>query len=77
MVCRYRGLQINFVGTLLFTKEIFPLCIPFTPSKKDVRYLTFTSSASAVVPLPFVGGFRGTKAGVEIALRVIKLEVPK
>ncbi len=71
-----RLLQINFVGTMLFTREIFPLCLSPVPGKKDVRYLTFTSSTSAIVPFAYVGGYPGTKAGVEMALRSIELELP-
>jgi len=72
-----RLLQINFVGTLLFTRELFPLCLLPTPSKNALRYLVFTSSTSAIVPFPFVGGYPGTKAGVEMSLRALEFELPK
>ncbi len=72
-----RLMQINFVGTILVTHEIFPLVLLKELGKNDIRYLIYTSSIAGSVSFPYVGGYPGTKAGVEMFLRAFEFELPK
>jgi short-subunit dehydrogenase len=70
-----RMLDINFTGTILFIREVFPLILE--NSKSTNKYLGFVSSTSGSAPFVYIGGYPGTKAGVEMFLRSLKLEMPK
>ena len=70
-----RMLNINFTGTILFIRDIFPLILENSTSK--YKYLGFVSSTSGGAPFVYIGGYPGTKAGVEMFLRSIKLEMPE
>ncbi|MHA1191300.1 MAG: SDR family NAD(P)-dependent oxidoreductase [Promethearchaeota archaeon] len=68
-------LNINFTGTILFIKELFPLILENPYS--SYKYLGFISSTSGGAPMAYIGGYPGTKAGVEMFLRSLKLELPE
>jgi len=70
-----RMLNINFTGTILFIREVFPLILE--NPKSTNKYLGFVSSTSGGAPFVYIGGYPGTKAGVEMFLRSLKLEMPE
>ena len=70
-----RMLNINFTGTILFIREIFPLILE--NSELKYKYLAYVSSTSGGAPFVYIGGYPGTKAGVEMFLRSLKLEMSK
>ncbi len=70
-----RMLNINFTGTILFIREIFPLILENSIS--TIKYLGFVSSTSGGAPFVYIGGYPGTKAGVEMFLRSLRLEMPE
>ncbi|QEE14466.1 SDR family NAD(P)-dependent oxidoreductase [Promethearchaeum syntrophicum] len=67
--------DINFTGTILFTRDILPLVL--NDQTTDLKYLGFISSTSGIAAMPYFGGYPATKAGVEMFLRCMELEYPK
>ncbi len=73
-----RLMRVNFVGSVMCTRDFFPLCLkPGLENTKEVRYIVFMSSTSGIVPFPFIGGYSGTKKGVEFFLQSLANELPK
>ncbi|NHI92460.1 MAG: SDR family NAD(P)-dependent oxidoreductase [Candidatus Lokiarchaeota archaeon] len=73
-----RLMQINFVGSIMFTKDLFPLCLTQECLEEgQLKYIVFMSSTSGIVPFPFIGGYSGTKRGVEFFLESLSHELPK
>jgi len=50
---------------------------PGLEKTKEVRYVVFMSSTSGIVPFPYIGGYSGTKKGVEFFLKALANELPK
>ncbi|MHA2225700.1 MAG: SDR family NAD(P)-dependent oxidoreductase [Candidatus Hodarchaeales archaeon] len=67
-------IRVNFEGTILLTRMIFPLLLASSPR---LRYLVYISSVSTTLELPFFGVYPGTKAGVDMFFRSLKHELPK
>ncbi len=67
-----RNLDVNFTGTILFIREIFPLIL--NNDNIETKYLCFTSSTSAKAGMGLIGGYPGTKAGMEMFLRTLGYE---
>lgn len=67
--------DVNFTGTMLFIREIFPLVLQDQPS--ETKYVGFISSTSGGSAMANLGGYPATKAGVEMFLRCLELECPK
>jgi len=67
--------DINFSGTILFIRDIFPLVLK--EQTTDIKYLGFISSTSGATPMAHFGGYPATKVGVEMFLRCLELESPK
>ena len=68
----------NFVGSIMFTRDLFPLCLTQAClNNGELKYIIFMSSTSAIVPFPFIGGYSGTKRGVEFFLESLSHELPK
>ncbi len=68
-------IRTNFEGTVLFTREIFPLILE--NRQTFPKYLVFLSSITAEIPSPYFGPYSGTKAGLDMFARTLKLELPK
>lgn len=67
--------DVNFTGTMLFIRDIFPLVLQDHPS--ETKYLGFISSTSGGSAMANLGGYPATKAGIEMFLRCMELECPK
>lgn len=67
-----RNLEVNFIGTIMFIRELFPLILENQEIK--TKYLGFMSSTSARAGMGLIGGYPGTKAGVEMFLRTLGYE---
>ncbi|MHA1112445.1 MAG: SDR family NAD(P)-dependent oxidoreductase [Promethearchaeota archaeon] len=70
-----RNLDVNFTGTVMFIRELFPLVL--NNEEIETKYLGFMSSTSAKAPMGLIGGYPATKAGMEMILRTLGLELPK
>ena len=56
----------------MLIREIFPLVL--NDDSIDTKYLGFTSSTSAKAGMGLIGGYPGTKAGMEMFLRTLDME---
>ena len=67
-----RNLNVNFTGTIMFIREFFPLILE--NEEMEIKYLGFMSSTSAKAGMGMIGGYPGTKAGMEMFLRTLDME---
>jgi len=73
-----RLMNVNFVGSIMFIRDLFPLCLNSEcVDDTNMKYIVFTSSTSGLVALPYIGGYSGTKRGVEFFLKSMSYELPK
>ncbi len=68
-------IRTNFEGTVLFTREIFPVIL--NNENTSIKYLVFLSSVTAEFPTPYFGAYPGTKAGIDVFARSLKMELPR
>ena len=72
-----RVLEVNYVGTILLIREIFPLVLSQAVEDARLAYLVFISSLSPFLDLPYFGVYPSSKAGVDAFFRGLSHEMPQ